>query len=69
MNYLQAEGITKSYGDLVLYSNISLSVEREQRVAIIANNGAGKTSLLRILAGADTPDCGSVTIRNDLRLG
>ena len=69
MNYLQAEGITKSYGDLVLYNGISLSVEKEQRVAIIANNGAGKTSLLRILAGADTPDSGSVTIRNDLRLG
>ena len=69
MNYLQAENIAKSYGDLVLYSNISLSVEREQHVAIIANNGAGKTSLLRILAGADTPDSGSVTIRNDLRLG
>ena len=69
MNYLQAENIAKSYGDLVLYSNISLSVEKEQRVAIIANNGAGKTSLLRILAGADTPDSGSVTIRNDLRLG
>ena len=69
MNYLQAEGITKSYGDLVLYSNINLSVEKEQHVAIIANNGAGKTSLLRILAGADTPDAGSVIIRNDLTLG
>lgn len=69
MNYLQAEGITKSYGDLVLYSNINLSVEKEQHVAIIANNGAGKTSLLRILAGADTPDTGSVIVRNDLTLG
>ena len=69
MNYLQVEGITKSYGDLVLYSNISLSVEKEQHVAIIANNGAGKTSLLRIIAGADTPDSGSVVVRNDLRLG
>ena len=69
MNYLQAEGITKSYGDNVLYTNISLSVEKEQRVAIVANNGAGKTSLLRILAGADTPDSGSVTIRNDVSVG
>ena len=69
MNYLQAEGITKSYGDNVLYTNISLSVEKEQRVAIVANNGAGKTSLLRILAGTDTPDSGSVTVRNDLRIG
>lgn len=69
MNYLQAEGITKSYGDLVLYSGINLSVEKEQHVAIIANNGAGKTSLLRILAGADTPDTGSVIVRNDLTVG
>jgi len=69
MNYLQAEGITKSYGDLVLYENISLSVEKGQRVAIIANNGAGKTSLLRILAGADTPDSGSVIIHNDITVG
>jgi len=69
MNYLQAEGITKSYGDNELYTGINLSIEKEQRVAIVANNGAGKTSLLRILAGADTPDSGSVTVRNDLRLG
>lgn len=69
MNYLQAEGITKSYGDLVLYESISLSVEKGQRVAIIANNGAGKTSLLRILAGADTPDAGSVIIHNDISIG
>ncbi len=69
MNYLQAEGITKSYGDLVLYEGISLSVEKGQRVAIIANNGAGKTSLLRILAGADTPDAGSVIIHSDISIG
>ncbi len=69
MNYLQAEGITKSYGDLVLYSDIYLSVEKEQHVAIIARNGAGKTSLLRILAGADIPDSGNVIIRNDITLG
>lgn len=69
MNYLQAEGITKSYGDLVLYSDINLSVEKEQHVAIIARNGAGKTSLLRILAGADIPDSGNVIIRNDITLG
>ena len=69
MNYLQAEGITKSYGDNELYTGINLSIEKEQRVAIVANNGAGKTSLLRILAGADTPDSGSVTVRNELRLG
>lgn len=69
MNYLQVEGITKSYGDLVLYENINLSVEKEQHIAIIANNGVGKTSLLRILAGHDTPDSGSVVIRNGLTIG
>jgi ABC transport system ATP-binding/permease protein len=69
MNYLQAESITKSFGDLVLYQDINLSVEKDQRVAVIACNGAGKTSLLRILAGADTPDSGKVTIRNGVTLG
>jgi ABC transport system ATP-binding/permease protein len=69
MNYLQAESITKSYGDLVLYNDINLSIEKDQRVAIIACNGAGKTSLLRILAGTDTPDNGKVTIRNGLTMG
>ncbi len=68
MNYLQAESITKSYGDLVLYSDLNFSVEKGQRVAIVANNGAGKTSLLRILAGVDQPDTGNVIIRNDISL-
>jgi ABC transport system ATP-binding/permease protein len=69
MNYLQAESITKSYGELVLYSDISISIEKDQRIAIIACNGAGKTSLLRILAGVDTPDSGKVILRNGLTLG
>lgn len=68
MNYLQTESITKSYGDLVLYSDLNFSVEKGQRVAIVANNGAGKTSLLRILAGVDQPDTGNVIIRNDISL-
>lgn len=68
MNYLQAESITKSYGDLVLYTDLNFSIEKGQRVAIVANNGAGKTSLLRILAGVDQPDSGNVIIRNDISL-
>ncbi|MDR1021848.1 MAG: ABC-F family ATP-binding cassette domain-containing protein [Prevotellaceae bacterium] len=67
--YLQAENLSKSFGDLTLFDNLKLSVGEGQRVAIVAKNGAGKTTLLNIIAGRDTPDEGSVTFRRGLRVG
>ncbi len=56
MNYLRAENINKRYGDRVLFENLTFSVEKGDKIALIAKNGTGKTNLLNILAGADTSD-------------
>lgn len=66
---LQAENISKSYGDLVLFDEISLSIPRGRKTALLARNGAGKTTLLNILSGNDKPDSGKIVLRNDLRTG
>lgn len=69
MNLLQAENITKSYGDLVLFQNISISIHKDEVVALIAKNGAGKTSLLNIITGVDSADSGNIVFRNDVTIG
>ena len=61
INYLQVENLTKSYGDLVLFDNISFTIGEGQRIALIGRNGSGKTTLLNILAGKDTADSGTIT--------
>lgn len=66
--YLQVEGLTKSFGDLVLYKNLSMGIAEGQRVALIAKNGTGKTTLLNILAGLEDYEAGSVVFRRDLRV-
>ncbi|OZV67570.1 ABC-F family ATP-binding cassette domain-containing protein [Winogradskyella aurantia] len=68
MNYLNAEHISKSYGELVLFENLSFSIHKDQKIALIAKNGSGKTSILKILSGKETPDSGQIVIRNGLRL-
>lgn len=67
--YLQVENLSKSFGDLLLFSGLKFGVGEGQRVAVVAKNGAGKTTLLNIIAGRDAPDEGSVTFRRDLRVG
>ncbi|MCB0446704.1 MAG: ABC-F family ATP-binding cassette domain-containing protein, partial [Gelidibacter sp.] len=62
------EHISKSYGELQLFSDLSFSIHKDQKIAFIAKNGSGKTSILNILSGADSPDDGQVIIRNGLRL-
>lgn len=56
VNYLRAENISKRYGDRVLFENLTFSIEKGDKIALIAKNGTGKTNLLNILAGADQPD-------------
>jgi len=67
--YLQVDGLTKSFGDLVLFEGISFGVAQGQRVGLIARNGAGKSTLLDVLAGIEGHDSGSIVYKNDLRVG
>ena len=63
------ENLTKSFGDLVLFENISLGLSEGQRVGLIAKNGSGKTTLLNILSGKEGYDSGTISFRRDLRVG
>ncbi|MDR1810484.1 MAG: ABC-F family ATP-binding cassette domain-containing protein [Prevotella sp.] len=65
---LQVEGLTKSFGDLVLFENISFGIADGQRIGLIAKNGTGKTSLLNILAGKEPYDNGAVVFRRDIKV-
>ncbi|WP_080058228.1 ABC-F family ATP-binding cassette domain-containing protein [Spirosoma aerolatum] len=69
MNYLSAENLTKSYGDRILFKNLTFGINRGDKVAIVGANGSGKTTLLSILAGAVPPDSGIVSHRKDITIG
>ncbi len=69
LNYLQVENLTKSFGDKLLFEKISFGLFEGQRVALIAKNGYGKTTLLNIIAGKEQYDEGVVTFRRDIRVG
>lgn len=66
---LQIEGLSKSFGDLELFSGISFTVEERKRVGLIARNGKGKSTLLKIVAGEEPADEGKITLRNGVRVG
>lgn len=68
MNLLTVENISKSYGELVLFENLSFGINKDQKIALIAKNGSGKTSILNILSGADSPDTGQVNYRKSTRV-
>jgi len=67
--YLQAENISKRFGDQLLFEDISFTIFEHQKVALIARNGAGKTTLMEILAGNDNPEFGQITKTGDIRVG
>ena len=69
ISYLQVDKLTKSFGDLVLFEDISFGVAEGQRVGLIAKNGSGKSTLLGILAGREGYDSGNIVFRRDLRVG
>lgn len=69
INYLQVENLSKWFGDLVIFENISFTINKDQKTALIAKNGTGKTSLLNIIAGLDTANDGTITFKNDLVVG
>lgn len=68
ISYLQAESIARRIGDNLLFDGISFNINKDDKVALIAVNGAGKSSLLDILAGKENPDNGSLSIKGDLRI-
>lgn len=68
MNYLSVENISKSYGERTLFENLSFGINKDQKIAFIAKNGSGKTTILNIIAGKDTPDTGQVVMRKDIKI-
>ncbi|MDG2195002.1 MAG: ABC-F family ATP-binding cassette domain-containing protein [Polaribacter sp.] len=68
MNYLSVENISKSYGERVLFEDISFGINKGQKIAFVAKNGSGKTSILNILAGNDVSDSGQVVSRKGIQI-
>jgi ATP-binding cassette subfamily F protein uup len=69
LNYLSVEEISKSYGLLVLFENLSFGISQGQKIALIAKNGTGKTTLLDIVSGREAPDNGQVVYRKGVKVG
>ena len=68
VSYLQVENLSKSFGDKILFENISFGISEGQKVALIAKNGLGKTTLLNIIAGKEDYDTGTISFKKDLRI-
>ena len=69
ISFLQVENLSKRFGEQLLFENITFGIGKNQKVALIAKNGMGKSTLLRIIAGKDSADTGSVIFRNDISIG
>lgn len=68
-SYLQVENLTKSYGDRLLFEDVTFGVYEGDKIGIIAKNGTGKSTLLNLIAGKESPDSGNIIFRNGLRTG
>jgi len=68
VNYLSVENISKSYGERVLFEDISFGINKDQKIAFVAKNGTGKTSILNIIAGLDSSDTGQIVSRKDISI-
>ena len=68
-SYLQVEGLTKSFGQKVLFHDVSFGISEGERIAIVARNGAGKTTLMNIIAGSEPYDSGAISFKRDLVMG
>ena len=69
ISYLQVNNLSKRFGEQSLFENISFGIGKGQKVALIAKNGMGKSTLLRIIAGKDSAETGTVIFRNDISVG
>jgi ATP-binding cassette subfamily F protein uup len=68
VNYLSVENISKSFGDRMLFEGLSFGINKDQKIGFVAKNGTGKTTLLNIIAGDETPDEGNIIIRKDIKV-
>src|SRR6185436_20221423 len=66
MHYVSVEALTKAYGIKPLFQNISFHIEEGDKIALVARNGTGKSTLLKILAGKETPDEGKYRVNKDV---
>lgn len=69
MNYISVNNLSKYYGDKLLFENITFFIDKGQKVALIAKNGSGKSSLIKIMQGLEPPETGDVKIHKDIRVG
>ena len=69
MNYLSVENISKSYGERILFQDLFFGLSKGDKMALIANNGTGKSSMLKIIAGKDVTESGKITLRNGITIG
>ncbi len=68
MNILLAEKISKTFGEKKLFNDITFGIEKGQKIALIARNGTGKSTILNIIGGKEIPDSGQIVLRNDIRV-
>ncbi|MDE6285840.1 MAG: ATP-binding cassette domain-containing protein, partial [Muribaculaceae bacterium] len=66
---LQIENLTKSYGDRLLFADVTFGMEEGDKIGVVARNGTGKSTLLRIICGRESPDSGNVTWRQGVKVG
>ena len=69
MNYLSAELISKAFNDKWLFKDISIGISQGEKLAMVGNNGVGKSTLLKILTGELQSDSGQVVVRDGIRVG
>lgn len=69
ISYLQLENLTKSHGDRMIFADVTFGINQGDKIALIAKNGTGKTTLLRCIAGTESADSGKITPRKDLKTG
>lgn len=68
MNFLSIESLSKSFGEKILFNNVSFGIDQGQKIALVGINGAGKSTLMKIIMGLEVPDSGSVAINQAIKV-
>src|SRR6185436_1256783 len=68
MHYVSVENLTKAYGITPLFNNITFHINEGDKIALVARNGVGKSTMLKILAGKETPDSGKLWVHKDVKV-
>ena len=69
MNYLSVEQLSKSYNEQALFNDLTFGIRQGQKVALVGKNGCGKSTMLKIIGGIETPDRGKVVFRKGVKVG